>query len=91
MLLSIHSDYVNYILRPVAVDRTEWNGMLFHPDTLANPDNNIRDDRFWDLTNRRDWDIMGRAARRRPRRYAQGRIPSGASPRRGIEYRGRKG
>jgi len=61
MLLSLHPDYVNYyMLTPVAVDRTlvesEW---LFHPDTLADPENNIRDGiEFWDLTNRQDWDIV---------------------------------
>jgi len=76
MLLSLHPDYVNYyMLTPVAVDRTrvesEW---LFHPDTLADPKNNIRDGiEFWDLTNKQDWDIveqsqLGIASRR----YAPG-------------------
>ncbi len=61
LLLSLHPDYVNYyMLTPVAVDRTlvesEW---LFHPDTLADPGNNIQDGiEFWDLTNRQDWDIV---------------------------------
>ena len=79
MLLSLHPDYVNYyILRPVAVNRTvvesEW---LFHPDTVADPGNNIRDGiEFWDLTNRQDWDIveqsqLGIASRRyRPGPYS---------------------
>jgi len=64
LLLSLHPDYVNYYLvHPVAPDRTrvesEW---LFHPDTLADPNNNIRDGiEFWDLTNRQDWDIVGRS------------------------------
>jgi phenylpropionate dioxygenase-like ring-hydroxylating dioxygenase large terminal subunit len=61
LLLSLHPDYVNYYLvHPVAPDRTrvesEW---LFHPDTIADPANNIRDGvEFWDLTNRQDWDII---------------------------------
>ena len=61
LLLSLHPDYVNYyLLEPVAVDRTivhsEW---LFHPDTLADPQNRIQDAiEFWDLTNRQDWDIV---------------------------------
>ena len=61
LLLSVHPDYVNYYLvTPVDVDRTrvesEW---LFHPGTLADPANNIRDAvDFWDLTNRQDWDIV---------------------------------
>jgi Rieske 2Fe-2S family protein len=64
LLLSMHPDYVNYYLvHPVGVDRTrvesEW---LFHPDTLADPANNIRDGiEFWDLTNRQDWDIVARS------------------------------
>jgi Rieske 2Fe-2S family protein len=64
MLLSLHPDYVNYyLLTPVAVDRTlvesEW---LFHPDTLADPSNNIQDGiEFWDLTNRQDWDIVAQS------------------------------
>src|SRR6476659_2229048 len=79
MLLSLHPDYANYyILRPVDVNRTvvesEW---LFHPDTVADPGNNIRDGiEFWDLTNRQDWDIveqsqLGIASRRyRPGPYS---------------------
>jgi Rieske 2Fe-2S family protein len=61
LMLSLHPDYVNYYLvYPVAPDRTrvesEW---LFHPETLADPANNIRDAiEFWDLTNRQDWDIV---------------------------------
>jgi Rieske 2Fe-2S family protein len=61
LLLSLHPDYVNfYTITPIAVDRTrvesEW---LFHPDTVADPENNIRDAiEFWDLTNRQDWDIV---------------------------------
>ncbi len=64
LLLSMHPDYVNYYLvHAVSVDRTrvesEW---LFHPDTLADPANNIRDGiEFWDLTNRQDWDIVARS------------------------------
>jgi Rieske 2Fe-2S family protein len=64
LLLSIHPDYVNYYLvHPVAVDRTrvesEW---LFHPKTLEDPANNIRDAiEFWDLTNRQDWDIVAQS------------------------------
>jgi Rieske 2Fe-2S family protein len=76
MLLSLHPDYVNYYLvRPVAVDRTlvesEW---LFHPDTLADPKNNIKDAiEFWDLTNRQDWDIVERSHLGiSSRRYAPG-------------------
>jgi len=61
LLLSLHPDYVNYyMITPVAVNQTrvesEW---LFHPDTLADPNNNIQDGiEFWDLTNRQDWDIV---------------------------------
>ena len=61
LLLSLHPDYVNYyLIHPVTPDHTvvesEW---LFHPDTLAAADNNIRDGiEFWDLTNRQDWDIV---------------------------------
>jgi len=76
LLLSLHPDYVNYYLvHPVAPDRTrvesEW---LFHPDTLADPDNNIRDGvEFWDLTNRQDWDIVERSQLGiSSRRYAPG-------------------
>jgi Rieske 2Fe-2S family protein len=76
MLLSLHPDYVNfYLLRPVAVDRTlvesEW---LFHPDTVADPKNNIKDAiEFWDLTNRQDWDIVERSQLGiSSRRYAPG-------------------
>jgi Rieske 2Fe-2S family protein len=64
LLLSIHPDYVNYYLvHAVGVDRTrvesEW---LFHPKTLADPANNIRDGiEFWDLTNRQDWDIVAQS------------------------------
>jgi len=64
MLLSLHPDYVNYyILHPVSVTHTrvesEW---LFHPETLANPANNMRDGiEFWDLTNRQDWDIVAQS------------------------------
>ena len=64
LLLSMHPDYVNYYrVEPVAADRTtvysEW---LFNPETLADPDNNIRDAiEFWDVTNRQDWDIIERS------------------------------
>jgi Rieske 2Fe-2S family protein len=64
MLLSVHPDYVNYyVVHPVApnftVVESEW---LFHPDTLADPANGIRDAvEFWDLTNRQDWDIVERS------------------------------
>jgi Rieske 2Fe-2S family protein len=76
MALSLHPDYVNYyMLTPVAVDRTlvesEW---LFHPDTVADPENNIRDGiEFWDLTNRQDWDIVEQSQLGiSSRRYAPG-------------------
>jgi phenylpropionate dioxygenase-like ring-hydroxylating dioxygenase large terminal subunit len=76
LLLSLHPDYVNYYLvHPVAANRTrvesEW---LFHPDTLADPNNNIRDAiEFWDLTNRQDWDIVERSQLGvASRRYAPG-------------------
>jgi Rieske 2Fe-2S family protein len=76
LLLSLHPDYVNYYLvQPLAANHTrvesEW---LFHPDTVADAHNNIRDAiEFWDLTNRQDWDIveqshLGIASRR----YAPG-------------------
>ena len=61
LMLSLHPDSVNYYLvHPIAPDRTrvesEW---LFHPATLADPGNTIRDAiEFWDLTNRQDWDIV---------------------------------
>ena len=64
LLLSLHPDYVNYyLLTPVDPRRTrvesEW---LFHPETLADPANNIQDAiDFWDLTNRQDWDIVERS------------------------------
>jgi len=64
LLLSLHPDYVNYYLvTPVTPDRTtvesQW---LFHPDTLRDQANNIRDAiEFWDLTNRQDWDIVERS------------------------------
>lgn len=64
MFLSIHPDYVNYyMLTPVAPDRTvvesEW---MFNPsndgDPAFNPDDAIK---FWDVTNRQDWDICERS------------------------------
>jgi Rieske 2Fe-2S family protein len=64
LLLSLHPDYVNYYLvHPVSADRTlvesEW---LFHPETLEDPKNNIRDGiEFWEVTNRQDWDIVERS------------------------------
>jgi Rieske 2Fe-2S family protein len=76
MLLSLHPDYVNYyMVRPVAVDRTEVESeWLFHPETVADAGNNIRDAvEFWDLTNRQDWDIVGRSQLGvSSRRYAPG-------------------
>lgn len=76
LLLSVHPDYVNYYLvHPVAPDRTmvesEW---LFHPDTVADPNHNIRDAvEFWDLTNRQDWDIVEQSQRGiASRRYQPG-------------------
>ena len=76
MLLSLHSDYVNYYtLRPLAVDRTEvYSEWLFHPDTLADSRSNIKDAiEFWDLTNRQDWDIVGQSQLGvSSRRYAPG-------------------
>jgi len=83
-LLSLHPDYVNYYLvHPIAPDRTrvesEW---LFHPETLADPANNIRDAiEFWDLTNRQDWDIIEQCQRGvASRRY----VPGPYSPRESI-------
>ena len=76
LLLSLHPDYVNYYLvHPVSVNRTtvesEW---LFHPETLADPKNNIRDAiEFWDLTNRQDWDIVAQSQQGiSSRRYTPG-------------------
>src|SRR5262245_39384327 len=76
MLLSVHPDYVNYyVVHPVApnftVVESEW---LFHPDTLADPNNGIPDAvEFWDLTNRQDWDIVERSQLGvSSRRYATG-------------------
>jgi Rieske 2Fe-2S family protein len=76
LLLSIHPDYVNYYLvEPVAAGRTtvtsEW---MFHPDNEGragfNPDDAIR---FWDVTNRQDWDIVERShAGISSRRYQPG-------------------
>ena len=63
-MLSIHPDYVNYyLIKPISVNRTiiesEW---MFHPDTLEEKKNNIRDAvEFWELTNRQDWDIIERS------------------------------
>ena len=64
MFLSLHPDYVNYyLIYPIDVDHTrvesEW---LFHPETLLNKKDNIKDAvEFWDLTNRQDWDIVERS------------------------------
>jgi glycine betaine catabolism A len=64
MLLSLHPDYVMYhTLWPQDPGRTlitcEW---LFHPDTLADPTFDIDDGvKFWDMTNRQDWDICERS------------------------------
>ena len=76
LLLSVHPDYVNYYLvHPVTPDKTivesEW---LFHPDTVADPNNNIRDGvEFWDVTNRQDWDIVEQSQRGiASRRYQPG-------------------
>jgi Rieske 2Fe-2S family protein len=84
MLLSLHPDYVNYyMLRPIAVNRTEVESeWLFHPETLADADNNIRDGiEFWDLTNRQDWDIVGQSQLGiASRRY----VPGPYSPRESI-------
>src|ERR1043166_3109985 len=64
LMLSIHSDYVNYyLLTPAGVNRTivesEW---MFHPanegDASFNPSDAID---FWDVTNRQDWDICERS------------------------------
>jgi len=84
LLLSLHPDYVNYyMLHPVALDRTivesEW---LFHPETLADAQNNIRDGiEFWDLTNRQDWDIVAQSQLGiGSRRY----VPGPYSPRESI-------
>ena len=84
MLLSVHPDYVNYyILRPIAVDRTEVDSeWLFHPGTLADPAGNIGDAiEFWDLTNRQDWDIVAQSQLGiSSRRY----VPGPYSPRESI-------
>jgi Rieske 2Fe-2S family protein len=76
LLLSLHPDYVNYYLvQPVSENRTivesEW---LFHADTLADPQNNMRDAiEFWDVTNRQDWAIIERGQLGiASRRYAPG-------------------
>jgi glycine betaine catabolism A len=64
MLLSLHPDYVMYhMLWPQDPGRTlitcEW---LFHPDTLADSTFDIDDGvKFWDMTNRQDWDICERS------------------------------
>jgi len=64
LLLSLHPDYVNYyMVWPVTPDQTvvesEW---MFNPANLGrsdfNPDDAIR---FWDVTNRQDWDIVERS------------------------------
>ena len=63
MLLSVHPDYVNYYLVwPIATNRTlvesEW---MFHPGNTGNPRFNPEDAiKFWDVTNRQDWDIIER-------------------------------
>ena len=76
MLLSMHPDYVNfYMVWPVAADKTvvesEW---LFHPDNRKHPSYNPEDAiRFWDVTNRQDWDIVERSQLGiRSRRYQPG-------------------
>jgi Rieske 2Fe-2S family protein len=64
MLLSLHPDYVMYhMLWPQDPGRTlitcEW---LFHPDTLTDPSFDVDDGvKFWDMTNRQDWDICERS------------------------------
>jgi Rieske 2Fe-2S family protein len=60
LMLSLHPDYVNYyLLTPVSVDHTrvesEW---MFHPSSTGDPSFHPQDAiRFWDVTNRQDWDI----------------------------------
>lgn len=76
MLLSLHPDYVNYyMVWPVAANRTvvesEW---LFHPGNAEHPAYNPEDAiRFWEVTNRQDWDIVERSQLGiASRRYAPG-------------------
>jgi len=76
MFLSIHPDYVNYyMLTPVAVDRTivtsEWMFSAKNEgDPTFNPDDAVK---FWDVTNRQDWDICERSQRGiESRRYQPG-------------------
>ncbi len=60
LMLSIHSDYVNYYMMwPVSAERctveSEW---LFHPDAFGDPAFNPEDAvAMWDITNRQDWHI----------------------------------
>lgn len=76
MLLSMHPDYVNfYMVWPVTADTTivesEW---LFHPGNLKHSSYNPEDAiRFWEVTNRQDWDIIERSQLGiRSRRYQPG-------------------
>jgi Rieske 2Fe-2S family protein len=76
MLLSLHPDYVNYyMVWPVTAEKTvvesEW---LFHPGNRKHPSYNPEDAiRFWEVTNRQDWDIIERSQLGiRSRRYEPG-------------------
>lgn len=64
LLLSLHSDYVNYyLLTPLGVDQTRVeSAWLFAPENDGDPAFNPADAiEFWDVTNRQDWDIVARS------------------------------
>ena len=77
-MLSIHPDYVNYYIAHAgraSIGRCVESEWMFHPDNDARCRRSIRPtrSRFWDVTNRQDWDIveqsqLGIASRR----YAPG-------------------
>jgi Rieske 2Fe-2S family protein len=61
LFLSLHPDYMmTHTLWPKAVDRTEIVCEFhFHPAEMAKPDFQSDDAiKFWDLTNREDWNIV---------------------------------
>ncbi|MBI1376270.1 MAG: Rieske 2Fe-2S domain-containing protein [Frankiales bacterium] len=76
LLLSLSADHVAaFVLRPLAVDRTEVVcDLLFAPDEAARDGFDPSDaEELWDLTNRQDWRICESVQRgMTSRAYAQG-------------------
>lgn len=72
LLLSLSADHVAaFVLRPVAVDRTEITcDLLFAADEAAKPDFDPSDaGDLWDLVNRQDWSICESVQRGMTSRY----------------------